>query len=118
MIRAMTSILPVSTRPDSAPVVSFTRGELSAILRVYGAFVAAGVWRDYAIDLLRDRAVFSVFRYASDAPLYAIEKRPALAERQGAWSVVSMTGLVLKRGRDLEIVLRAFDRQRLKLASR
>jgi hypothetical protein len=96
--------------------VAFDRLELSRILSVYGQFVAAGEWRDYAIDHLRDAAIFSVYRRASEVPLYRIEKRPALARRQGAWTVVSMTGVIVKRGHDLAQVLRVFDRQRLKLA--
>lgn len=104
---------PVRQKPDA---VVFTREELSRILGLYGQFVAAGEWRDYAIDHLKDAAVFSVFRRASETPLYRIEKRPALAARQGAFAVVSMTGVILKRGTDLAQVLRLFDRQRLKLA--
>ena len=100
--------------PD--PVV-FTRQELSQILNVYGQFVAAGEWRDYAIDCLRDVAVFSVFRRASEAPLYRIEKHPRLARKQGAWLVRSAAGGNLRRGQDLDQVLRVFDRQRLKLAT-
>ncbi|MEM9168197.1 MAG: DUF2794 domain-containing protein [Pseudomonadota bacterium] len=96
--------------------VAFTRGELTRILALYGQFVAAGDWKDYAIDLMRDAAVFSVFRRASEAPLYRIEKRPRLARKQGMWCVVSMSGQVLKRGHDLGQVLRVFDRQRLRLA--
>jgi hypothetical protein len=74
--------------------------------------VAAGHWRDYAIDGLRDAAVFSVYRRASEAPLYRIEKRPELARRQGAWAVVGQGGLILRRGRELDQVLRFFDRAR------
>lgn len=96
--------------------VAFTRDELSRILGLYGQFVAAGEWRDYAIDHLRDAAVFSIFRRSAETPLYRVEKRPALANRQGAWSVISMTGVILKRGHDLAQVLRAFDRQRVRLA--
>jgi len=106
-----------SRRPNEADV-AFTRSELARILNLYGQFVAAGDWRDYAIDHLKDAAVFSIFRRASDAPLYRIEKTPALARKQGAWSVVSMTGVILKRGHDLNQVLKVFDRQRLKLADR
>jgi hypothetical protein len=95
---------------------TFTREELSRILNVYGQFVAAGEWRDYAIDHLRDAAVFSVFRRASENPIYRIEKRPKLAARQGQYMVVAMTGLILKRGHDLAQVLRVFDKQKLKLA--
>jgi hypothetical protein len=96
--------------------IVFTREELSRILRVYGHFVAAGEWRDYAIDHLRDAAVFSIFRRAAEVPLYRIEKRPRLAVRQGAWMVVSMSGAILKRGHDLAQILKVFDRRRLKLA--
>jgi hypothetical protein len=111
-----------STSPAPQPVpraepVAFSRGELTRILSVYGYFVAAGEWRDYAIDCLTDAAVFSIFRRASEMPLYRIEKRPALAKKQGAWVVVSMTGAVLKRGHDLSQVLKVFDRHKLKLAT-
>jgi len=77
--------------------------------------VAAGEWRDYAIDTLKDRAVFSVFRRASEMPLYRVEKNPKLARKQGAYQVVAAGGLVLKRGHDLTAVLRVFDKG-LKLA--
>ena len=97
--------------------VFFQRQELGAILTVYGFFVAAGEWRDYAIDGTSEAAVFSIFRRASEAPLYRIEKRPKLARKQGAYAVVSAAGVVLKRGHDLANVLRIFDRQKLKLAS-
>ena len=102
--------------PSGSDAVAFTREELSRILGLYGHFVAAGEWRDYAIDHLKDAAIFSVFRRAAETPLYRIEKRPALEARQGAFAVVSMTGVILKRGKDLAQVLRLFDRQRLKLA--
>lgn len=85
------------------------------ILRLYGFFVAAGDWKDYAIDGHADRAVFSIFRRTSEAPLYRIEKHPKLAAKQGAYSVVGMGGQVLKRGADLPAVLKLFDRQKLKL---
>ncbi len=94
----------------------FTRPELNEILRLYGFFVAANEWRDYAIDHLNDRAVFSVFRRSSEMPLYRIEKNPSLAKKQGAFAVVSMGGQVLKRGSELRSVLRIFDRKKLKLA--
>jgi len=90
-----------------AQLVAFSRVELNQILRLYGLQVAAGEWRDYAIDMGRDRAVFCVFRRASEVPLYRIEKNPALARKQGAFSVISATGHILKRGGDLDRVLRA-----------
>nr|WP_245413623.1 DUF2794 domain-containing protein [Mangrovicella endophytica] len=97
-------------RASSLPVVSFDRRELSEILRVYGRMVAAGEWRDYAIDTLKDRAVFSIFRRSSEMPLYRIEKDPKLARRQGAYCVVAAGGLVMRRGHDLAAVLRVFDK--------
>jgi len=87
--------------------VTFDRRELNRIFGLYGRKVAAGEWRDYAIDFLRDRAVFSVFRRASEVPIYRIEKSPKLARRQGAYSVISATGLVVRRGHELDPVLRA-----------
>ena len=90
--------------------VTFNRYELDRILNLYGRKVAAGEWRDYAIDFLRDRAVFSVFRRASEVPLYRIEKNPKLSRRQGAYSVVSATGLIVRRGHELDRVLRAIDK--------
>ena len=99
------------THPTTiATAVFFTRAELSAILDVYGRKVAAGEWRDYAIDFGRDKAVFCAFRHASEVPLYRIEKHPRLARRQGAYSVVAATGLILKRGHDLARVLGVFER--------
>jgi hypothetical protein len=74
------------------------------------AVKSAGEWRDYAIDFLRDRAVFSVFRRASEVPIYRIEKSPRLARRQGAYSIVSASGLVVRRGHELDRVLRAIDK--------
>lgn len=91
--------------------VTFDRRELDAILGLYGRMVSSGEWRDYAIDFTRDRAVFSVFRRTSDVALYRIEKNPRLARRQGAYSVVSATGLILKRGHDLVRVLGVLDRR-------
>ena len=91
------------------PVIHFNRRELEAILRVYGRRVAAGDWRDYALDFGRDKAVFSVFRHTSEVPLYRIEKCPDLARRQGAYSVVAATGLIMRRGHDLARVLAVLD---------
>jgi Protein of unknown function (DUF2794) len=85
--------------------VTFNRIELNRILNLYGRMVADGEWRDYSIDFLRDRAVFSVFRRASEVPLYRIEKDPRLARKQGMYSVISATGLILRRGHELERVL-------------
>ncbi|QDZ00088.1 DUF2794 domain-containing protein [Nitratireductor mangrovi] len=94
--------------------VTFERRELDQILKLYGRMVAANEWRDYAIDHLSDRAVFSVFRRTSEVPLFQIVKNPRLARKQGAYSVVAATGLIMKRGHELARVLNVFDK-RLKL---
>ena len=92
-------------------IVSFDRRELDQILRIYGQKVCAGEWRDYAIDMLKDRALFSVFRRTAETPLYVIEKNPKLARRQGAYCVTNATGQVLKRGHELANVLKFFDKR-------
>jgi hypothetical protein len=97
-----------SFAPDQR--VTFSRRELDRILRVYGRKVAAGEWRDYAVDFLRDRAVFSIFRRTSEVPIYRIEKDPRLARRQGTYSVISATGLIMRRGQELDRVLRVLDK--------
>jgi hypothetical protein len=94
---------------NEAPV-RFDRRELDQILKLYGRMVAANEWRDYAIDSLSDRAIFSVFRRTSETPLFQIVKNPKLARKQGAYSVVGTTGLILKRGHELANVLRVFDK--------
>ena len=88
----------------------FRPAELNRLFGLYGRKVAAGEWRDYAIDFLKDRAVFSVFRRACEVPLYRIEKNPKLARRQGTYSVISSTGLIVRRGQELDRVLRAIDK--------
>ena len=103
--------------PAPANDVTFSRRELDRILNLYGRMVAAGEWRDYAIDFLKDRAVFSVFRRAAEVPVYRIEKSPKLARRQGAYSVISATGLIVRRGHELDPVLRAIDRSLSVVAS-
>jgi hypothetical protein len=108
-------MIPIAAPPPD--VVAFDRRELSAILTVYGRMVAAGEWRDYAIDATREAAVFSIFRRAAEHPIYRVEKRPKLALRQGAYSVIAMDGRILKRGRDLATVLRVFDSMLLKVVS-
>src|ERR1700689_2165725 len=97
--------------PAPAREVTFSRRELDRILSLYGRMVAHGEWRDYAIDFLKDRAVFSVFRRASEVPIYRIEKDPRLARKQGIYSVISATGLILRRGHELDRVLLVIDRK-------
>lgn len=100
-----------SNASQSKRPVSFDRQELNTILNVYGRKVAAGEWRDYALDMDKDRAVFSVFRRTSEMPIYRIEKNPKLARRQGAYSVISAGGQILKRGADLRRVLAIFEKR-------
>lgn len=102
-------------QPPKTAQVFFERRELTRILTLYGRMVAAGEWRDYGIGSTGEACTFSVFRRASEAPLYRIEKRPALARRQGAWAVLGQGGMVLRRGHELEQVLRFFDKGRFKV---
>ncbi|MEJ0058883.1 MAG: DUF2794 domain-containing protein [Terricaulis sp.] len=95
--------------------VFFDRPELNRILSIYGRKVAAGEWRDYALDALPDRALFSIYRRASEAPLYQVEKRPDQSARQGAFSVRAAGGLILRRGHDLQQVLRVLEPKHVRL---
>jgi hypothetical protein len=111
------TLIALAARPKSATgPIAFDRQELNKILGLYGRQVAAGEWRDYAIDHLRERAVFSIFRRTSEMPLYRIVKEPRLARRQGAYSLVTATGMILKRGHDLANVLRAIDKPKVVVA--
>lgn len=105
--------MALESQPPSAPVggvVFFERRELDQLMRLYGRMVAAGEWRDYGIAGLSESAVFSIFRHAAEAPLYRVEKRPALARKQGAWAVLGQGGQILKRGHELAQVLRVFEK--------
>ena len=102
-----------SGSPSSKPpqIIAFDRKELALILGVYGRKVGLGEWRDYAMDFLRDRALFSVYARVSERPLFLIEKNPRLRNRQGQYSVTNQQGRILKRGHDLAQVLRTLDPQ-------
>lgn len=103
---------PPNHMPQGATAdVSFNRFELREILNLYGRKVAAGEWRDYAIDFRKDKAIFSVFRRTSEMPLYRIEKDPKLSRRQGAYAVISAAGLILKRGHELSRVLAVLEKR-------
>ena len=104
---------PLARRPPLQ--IGFERPELTRILDLYGRMVAAGHWRDYAIELGRDAAVFAAFRRSAERPEFRIEKRPALRQRQGMWALVNESGAVLKRGHDLAPVLAPVERRLLKL---
>ena len=93
------------------PQVSFHRTELAPILSLYGRMVAAGEWRDYGISSLREVAVFSIFRRTAENPMYRIEKRPKLRDKQGMFAVIGMDGQILRRGQDLKTVLRVLERK-------
>lgn len=109
----MTFEAPIPPQPARPipPRVMFHRTELGIILSLYGRMVAAGEWRDYGISALKEVAVFSVFRRTAEHPIYRIEKRPKLANRQGQYSVIGMDGRILKRGHDLKAVLRVLDKK-------
>lgn len=107
----MNSLTPFPGQGPAPQVVAFQRPELNIILSLYGRMVAAGEWRDYGISSLREVAVFSVFRRTAEHPLYRIEKRPKLRNKQGEYAVFGMEGQVLKRGHDLRSVLRVLERK-------
>ena len=106
-------VVPFPAKRDGQ--VGFDRAELNRILDLYGRMVAAGHWRDYAMEFGRDTAVFSAFRRTAERPEVRIEKRPALRQRQGMWALVGEAGAVLKRGHELGPVLAPVERRLLKL---
>jgi len=111
----MSNVVPLSSHNTKKPSqVAFNRKELALILNVYGQMVSKGDWKDYAIDFLSEKSVFSVYRKASEHALYRIEKVPALRNQQGQFAVIAPGGLILKRGHDLAVVLRVFDKQRFR----
>ena len=99
----------------SARQTVFDRAELNLILDLYGRMVAAGHWRDYAIELGREQAVFSAFRRASERPEIQVLKIPALRLKQGQFALVGEAGVVLKRGHELRPVLAPVERKLLRL---
>ncbi len=109
------TITPFPNQRNIAQQVGFDRRELMQILDLYGRMVAAGKWRDYAIDLGRDAAVFSAFRRAAERPEYRIEKRPELRHKQGIWVLFGEGGAILKRGHELGPVLAPVERKLMKL---
>ena len=108
---SMNQNAPIPFRPSQSDKVAFQRRELGDILAVYGRMVAAGEWRDYGISMLKDVAVFSIFRRAAEHPIYRIEKRPKLATKQQTYAVIGMDGRILKRGADLRQVLRVLEKK-------
>jgi len=109
-------IVPFPARQRASDqIVSFNRRELGTILSKYGQLVAAGEWRDYALNMSVDAAVFSVFRRTGETPAYRIEKRPKNANRQGQYAIIGGDGRIEKRGHDLRLALRIFDRKLMRL---
>jgi len=107
--------LPPGGARSGPTQIAFDRVELARILDLYGRMVAAGHWRDYAMDLGAEAAVFSCFRRAAERPEFRIEKRPALRNRQGMWALIGEQGVVLKRGHELGPVLAPVERRLMKL---
>lgn len=107
----MNTFDPVTRLTVPDPVVALHRLELNVILGLYGKMVAAGEWRDYGISMLKDVAIFSIFKRAAEHPIYRIEKRPKLKGRQGQYSIVAMDGRILRRGDDLRQVLRVLEKK-------
>ncbi len=108
---------PIRTR-NADQIVSFDRRELNTILSKYGQLVAAGEWRDYALNMTMEAAVFSVFRRTGETPAYRIEKRPKNANRQGQYAIIGSDGRIEKRGHDLRLALRIFDRKLMRLTDK
>ena len=115
MIKDSTDMERIISDGESAPLTYLHRKELNLILNVYGRMVAAGAWKDYAIDTFKDEAVFSIFKRSTEMPVYRIVKQPSLSQKQGAWRVTSMSGQILKRGKDLTALLKYFDKLTLKI---
>lgn len=108
---SMTMPTPFPGQKNPHDKVTFDRHELGAIMGLYGKMVAAGEWRDYGMSFLKDVAVFSVFRRTAENPMYRIEKRPSLRNRQGMYCIIAMDGHILRRGHDLRKVLRVLERK-------
>ena len=111
----MSVITPFPLARDRHPIATFDRRELQRILDLYGRMVAAGHWRDYALKLNGEAAIFAAFRRATERPEIRIEKRPQLRLKQGAFALVSEHGVTLKRGNDLSAVLAPVERRLMRL---
>jgi hypothetical protein len=101
----------------SSPQIGFTRAELGRIIDLYGRMVAAGMWKDYALEFGRDHAAFWAFRRSAERPEYRIEKRPSLRNKQGMWALVNEAGMVLRRGHELGPILSPIERRLMKVVN-
>ncbi|HEX8644627.1 MAG TPA: DUF2794 domain-containing protein [Allosphingosinicella sp.] len=113
----MGTVLPFPAATSPAAQVVFERSELNRIVDLYGRMVAAGQWKDYAIEFGRDHAAFSCFRRSAERPEYRIEKRPALRARQGMWALVGEHGATVRRGHELGPILAPIERRLLKVVA-
>jgi hypothetical protein len=113
----MGSVVPFPQRHDQPAQIGFGRAEIARITDLYGRMVAAGLWKDYAIEFTADAAAFWAFRRAAERPEYRIEKRPALRGKQGMWALIGESGQVLKRGHELGPVLAPIERRLMKLVA-
>jgi hypothetical protein len=111
----MNNVTPFPAYGPKPHQIGFERQELQRIMDLYGRMVSAGHWRDYAIDMGKDAAIFSAFRRAAERPEYRIEKRPSLRQRQGMWALIGEGGAVLKRGQELQGVLAPVERKLLRI---
>lgn len=111
----MSNVTPFPSSGGKIGQIGFDRLELQRIMDLYGRMVSAGHWRDYAIDLGREAAIFSAFRRSAERPEYRIEKWPALRHRQGMWTLVGESGAILKRGQELQGVLAPVERKLLRI---
>ena len=111
----MGKVLPFPDSRSSSPQIGFTRAELKRIMDLYGRMVAAGQWRDYAVEFGRDHAAFWAFRRTAERPEYRIEKRPSLRSKQGMWPLIGEGGVPLRRGHELGPILAPLERRLLKV---
>ncbi|MEJ7934671.1 DUF2794 domain-containing protein [Sphingobium sp. AN558] len=111
----MSNVTPFPSSARQSGQTGFDRLELQRIMDLYGRMVSAGHWRDYAIDLGHEAAIFSAFRRSAERPEYRIEKRPALRQRQGMWALIGENGAILKRGQELQGVLAPVERKLLRI---
>ena len=111
----MGTVHPFPVANSRGSQIGFDRLELKRIMDLYGRMVAAGLWKDYAIEFRNDAAVFWAFRRAAERPEYKVEKRPDLRAKQGIWALIGENGAVLKRGHELGPVLAPIERRLMKL---
>jgi hypothetical protein len=115
-LAGVSNVIPFAVTGSSPRVtqVAFTRAELDRIMSLYGRMVAAGLWRDYGLEMGSKCASFSAFRRTAENPEVRLVKDPALRSRQGEWILYGEGGVILKRGHELANVLAVLERRLLK----